>query len=112
MLAQQHAEHGGLGGVVPELLGEVQPGLVGVGAEQKPGLSPEQKHRLIPGGHLNFIDTVPQEPGSDLFYDCLKADGVQRHSYSSIIVPNSSLIRASRPWRYSHPKSASKAVAC
>mgnify|MGYP004419478499 CR=1 FL=1 len=33
--------HGGLGGVVPELLGEVQPGLVGVGAEQKPGLSPE-----------------------------------------------------------------------
>ena len=79
MLAQQHTEHGRLGGIVPQLLRQVQPGLGGSGAQQQPPPAPQQQHHLVPGGLLDFFNAGVFYLGGGLPDHGTQANGVQRH---------------------------------
>ena len=79
VLAQQHAEHRRLGGIVPQLLRQVQPGLGGSGAQQQPPPAPQQQHHLVPGGLLDFFNAGVFHLGGGLPDHGTQANGVQRH---------------------------------
>ena len=79
VLAQQHTEHGRLGGIVPQLLRQVQPGLGGSGAQQQPPPAPQQQHHLVPGGLLDFFNAGVFYLGGGLPDHGTQANGVQRH---------------------------------
>ena len=78
-LAQQHAEHGRLGRIVPQLLRHMDAGLVGVGAQQQSAAAPQKQHHLIPCGLLNFLDPRAGQLRRKLIHHCPQADGIQRH---------------------------------
>ena len=79
MLAQQHTEHRRLGGIVPQLLRQVQPGLGGSGAQQQPPPAPQQQHHLVPGGLLDLFNAGVFRLGGGLPDHGAQANGVQRH---------------------------------
>ena len=61
VLAQQHAEHGGRGRVLPDGGGEVDPGLAGPGAEEQFFVPPQGKDHLVPGGLLDLLHPQAQK---------------------------------------------------
>ena len=95
MLPQQHTEHGGLGGVVPQLLGQMQPGLAGSGVEQQAPPAPQQQDHLIPCRLLDLLNAGILYLGGGLTDHGLHTNGVQRH----IIPPPSSRRTAAPPGR-------------
>ena len=56
VLAQQHAEHGGLRRIVPGHLRQLDAGGIGSGVQQQPLISPQQQNDLIPCGLLYLVD--------------------------------------------------------
>ena len=76
MLAQEHTEHRRLGRVIPQLLRQVDAGLVGPGVEEQAAAAPQQEDDLIPGGLLYFFDAAAGELGSKLPHHALQTDSV------------------------------------
>ena len=70
MLAQQHAEHGGLRRIVPEKLRQLDAGGPRPGVQQKP-LSSEEKDHLVPGGLLDLVHPKARQLGPQLLYNGL-----------------------------------------
>ena len=98
VFSQQHTEHGGLGGVVPQQGRHVEAGLVGAGAQQQAAIAPQQQNHLIPGGLLNLLDAAAHQLGRQLRHHGGEANGVQRHYCSPPIIASKSwLIRSFRP---------------
>ena len=79
VLAQQHAEHRRLGGIIPQQSRQVQAGLGGSGAQQQPPPAPQQQHHLIPGRLLDLLDAGVFHLGGGLPDHGAQANGVQRH---------------------------------
>ena len=76
VLAQEHTEHRRLGRVVPQLLRQVDAGLVGPGVEEQAAAAPQQEDDLIPGGLLYFFDAAAGELGGKLPHHALQTDSV------------------------------------
>ena len=95
VLAQQHAEHRRLGGIVPQLLRQVQPGLGGSGTQQQPPPAPQQQDHLISCRLLDLLNAGIFYLGGGLTDHGLHTNGVQRH----IIPPPSSQRTAAPPGR-------------
>ena len=71
VLTQQHTEHGRLGGVVPQCLRQVQPGLPAAGAQQQTLPAAKRQHDLVAGGLLDFFNTTFNYLGRQLRHDAL-----------------------------------------
>ena len=69
VLAQQHAEHRRLGGIIAQLSGQVQTRLVGTGIEQQAAVAAQQQNHLIPGRLLNFFNSRALNLWGDLPYN-------------------------------------------
>ena len=66
VLAQEHTEHRRLGWVIPQLLRQVDAGLVGPGVEEQAAAAPQQEDDLIPCGLLYFFDAAAGELGGSV----------------------------------------------
>ncbi|MNL63149.1 hypothetical protein D3C87_1872470 [compost metagenome] len=63
MLAQEHAEHGGLGGVLVAPLGQVQARVVPPNGEEQTQVAPvapEVPDHLVRGGQVDPVDASPR----------------------------------------------------
>ena len=88
---QQHAEHGGLGGVLPGQIGQLEPGPAGVGREQQaaaPRPAPDLQQNFVPAGLVDLVDPSAQHRRLHLPADGGQAKGVHRHV--SPLLPSSS----------------------
>ena len=79
VLAQQHAEHGGLRRVVPGEMRQLNAGGVGPGVQQQPLVAPQQQDHLVPGGLLDLVDPQAQQSGPQLLHHRLHTDSIQWH---------------------------------
>lgn len=88
---QQHAEHGGLGGVLPGQIGELEPGPAGVGRQQQaaaPRPAPDLQQNFVPAGLVDLVDPSAQHRRLHLPADGGQAKGV--HGHVSPLLPSSS----------------------
>ena len=79
MLAQQHAEHGGLRRVVPGQTRQLEAGSVGSGAQQQPLIPPQQQDDLVPHRLLDLVDPQARQLRPQLLRHRLHTDPVQWH---------------------------------
>ena len=67
VLAQQHAEHGGLLRVLQGQGGQVEPGVGRVGRQQQAhiahALGPQGQHHLVPAGLVDLVHPGPGQAG-------------------------------------------------
>ena len=92
VLAQEHAEHGGLGRVLPDLPGQVEAWPVGAGGEEELHVlprPPDRQQDLLPAGLIDLVDLAAHQGLPQFFQYRRQADRVQCHIYrvSSLLSP-------------------------
>ena len=88
VLAQQHAEHGGLVRVLPGDLGEMGPGVAGAGGEEQLHIAcggPQGQDHLVPAWLIDLVDFCPGEGVLQFMDHSAQAQRVQRHGITSFM---------------------------